>query len=176
MSVAAPPIQLSSDHRAQLLTWSRSRVLPRRQVLRADIVLLAAEGVANEVIAERLGTSKPTVLLWRRRYREAGLEGLEEASGRGRPAVYDQSLAERVVSLTLSPPPPGFTHWSSRQVATQMGVSASTVLRIWREHKLQPHRTRSFKFSQDPRLAQKGHRHRGPLPASAREGPGAMPG
>ena len=155
MSAAAPPIQLSSDHRAVLQTWSRSRVLPRRQVLRADIVLLASEGFANEVIAARLGTSKPTVLLWRRRYQEGGIGGLEEAPGRGRPAVYDQSLTEQVMTLTMSPPPEGFTHWSSRQVATEVGASPTTVLRIWREHQLQPHRTRSFKFSNDPKLAEK---------------------
>lgn len=155
MSAAAPPIQLSSDRRALLQTWSRSRVLPRRQVLRAEIILLASEGLANEVIAERLGTSKPTVLLWRRRFQKSGVDGLEEAVGRGRPAVYDQSLGERVMTLTMSPPPEGFTQWSSRQLATEVGVSRSTVLRIWREHKLQPYRTRSFKFSHDPKLAEK---------------------
>ena len=155
MSATAAPIQLSSEHRAVLQTWSRSRILPRRQVLRAEIVLLASEGLPNETIAKRLGTSKPTVLLWRRRFREGGLEGLEEAEGRGRPAIYDQALAERVVTLTMSPPPSGFTHWSSRQVAAELGISSTTVLRIWREHKLQPHRTRSFKFSTDPKLAEK---------------------
>jgi len=155
MSAAAPALKLSADHRAVLQTWSRSRVLPRRQVLRAEIVLLASEGLGNEVIAERLGTSKPTVLLWRRRFQEGGIEGLEEAAGRGRPAVYDESLTEQVVTLTMSPPPEGFTHWSSRQVAAKVGVSPTTVLRIWREHQLQPHRTSNFKFSNDPKLAEK---------------------
>src|SRR5712692_9031130 len=105
MSVFAEAIQLSAEQRTVLETWSRSRVLPRRQVLRADIVLLASEGIPNETIVKRLGTSKPTVLLWRRRFQEEGLEGLEEAEGRGRPAIYDQAVAERVVALTMSPPP-----------------------------------------------------------------------
>ena len=76
-------------------------------------------------------------------------------TGRGRPATYDRELADRVVALTLSPPPSGYTHWSSRQVGEELGVSKNTVLRIWQAHRLQPHRTQTFKFSTDPRLAEK---------------------
>ena len=154
MSLPAAPVQITPEHRTLLETWARSRVLPRRQILRAEIVLLASQGVANEIIAKRLRTSKPTVL-WRRRFDEAGLEGLEEAEGRGRPAIYDQILVDRVLTMTMSPAPSGFTHWSSRQVASSLGVSSTTVLRIWREYKIQPHRTGTFKFSTDPKLAEK---------------------
>src|SRR5579859_1908212 len=155
MSSAATPLDVSPADRAALETWSRSRVLPGRQVLRARIVLLASAGIANEVIARQLNSTKPTVLLWRRRFQEGGLAGLEEAPGRGRPATYDRELADRVVALTLSPPPSGYTHWSSRQVGEELGVSKNTVLRIWQAHRLQPHRTQTFKFSTDPRLAEK---------------------
>ena len=155
MSSSAPPLAVSSDQRKVLELWSRSRVLPQRQVLRARIVLLAADGVANEVIANRLGCSKPNVLKWRGRFENAGIEGLEEAPGRGRPPIYDQAFTEKVVSTTLSKPTNGATHWSTRSLAEELGVSYGTVHRIWRERRLQPHRSSTFKFSNDPLLADK---------------------
>ena len=78
-----------------------------------------------------------------------------EAPGRGRRPSYDQRTVDRVLSITLGKPPPGMTHWSSRLVAVEAGVSFSTVQRILREHRLQPHPTRSFKFSTDPQLVEK---------------------
>jgi transposase len=138
-----------------LETWSHSRILPRRQVLRAQVVLLAAEGRSNVAIADQLGVSRPTVLQWRARFAQAGLEGLEEAPGRGRPFTYDQALVDKVLALTMTRPPRGSTHWSTRTLAQKLGVSAMTVQRIWREHRLQPHRSRAFKFSDDPQLVEK---------------------
>jgi transposase len=153
---AAPALLLGADQTDVLSTWSRSRALPQRQVLRARIVLLAAEGVPNTSIAARLGCSQPTARLWRERFAAAGIAGLEEdAPGRGRPATYDERLVARVISVTLGPPPRGETHWGSRAVAERTGVSKTTVLRIWRDHELQPHRTRSFKSSTDPELEAK---------------------
>ena len=151
----APPLQLTADQEHELQTWSRSRVLPQRQVLRARIVLRAAAGTPNESIAAELGCSKPTVLQWRARFAAAGLDGLVEAPGRGRRPSYDQRTVDNVLSITLGKPPKGMTHWSSRLVAAEAGVSFSTVQRIWHEHRLQPHRTRSFKFSTDPQLVEK---------------------
>ncbi len=151
----APPLLLSAAQEAELTTWARSRVLSQRQVLRAQIVLRAAEGAANEVIAAELRCSKPTVLQWRARFVESGMAGLMEAPGRGRRRRYDQRTVERVLSITMGKPPRGMTHWSSRMVAAEAGVSFSTVQRIWHEHRLQPHRTRGFKFSTDPELVEK---------------------
>jgi transposase len=155
MSSPASPIKVSADQREILEMWSRSRVLPQRQVLRARIVLLAAQGVANEMIAQRLGCSKPNVLKWRARFEAGGIEGLEEAVGRGRPATYPQDFAEKVIATTLAAPPEGSTHWSVRTLAKELGVSHSTVHRIWRQRRLQPHRTTAFKFSNDPQLVDK---------------------
>jgi transposase len=155
MSWPAPPLNVSADQRQVLELWSRSRVLPQRQVLRARIVLLAADGVANEVIASQLGCSKPNVLKWRARFEDDGIEGLEEAPGRGRPAVYAQDFVEKVVATTLAKPPEGSTHWSTRTLAKELGVSHGTVHRIWRQRRLQPHRTSAFKFSNDPQLVEK---------------------
>ena len=152
----APALRLDDDQRAALSTWARSRALPQRQVLRARVVLLAAEGVANSAIAARLQCSEPTVRLWRRRFDEAGIAGLEEdAPGRGRPPVHDERVVAKVLSVTLGRPPKGETHWSSRAVAEKVGVSSTTVLRIWRDHDVQPHRTRTFKYSTDPELTAK---------------------
>ena len=152
----APALLLTEGQADVLTTWSRSRALPQRQVLRARIVLLAAEGVATSSIAARLGCSEPTVRLWRERFAAAGIAGLEEdAPGRGRPATYDERTVAKVISITLGRPPRGETHWSSRAVAERAGVSKTTVLRIWQDHDLQPHRTRGFKFSTDPELEAK---------------------
>jgi transposase len=149
----APPLSISDEQLAELTTWSRSRVLPQRQVLRARIVLLSGEGVPVSGIAAHLGCSEPTVRLWRTRFVTAGIAGLEEdATGRGRPASYDERMTAKVIAVTLGKPPKGETHWSSAAVAARVGVSSSTVLRIWRDNDLQPHRTRGFKYSTDPEL------------------------
>jgi transposase len=151
-----PALVLSEAQHDVLSTWSRSRALPQRQVLRARIVLLAAEGVPNRSIAARLGCSQPTVRLWRDRFAAAGIAGLEEdAPGRGRPVVHGEHTEARVLTVTLGRPPKGETHWSSRAVAERVGISQGSVLAIWREHQLQPHRTRTFKSSTDPQLEEK---------------------
>jgi DNA-binding CsgD family transcriptional regulator len=152
----APALLLSDQQVDVLTTWSRSRALSQRQVLRARIVLLAAEGAPTSSIAARLGCSQPTVRLWRERFALAGIAGLEQdAPGRGRRATYDERTVAQVISITLGRPPRGETHWSSRAFAERVGVSKTTVVRIWRDHELQPHRTRSFKFSTDPELEAK---------------------
>jgi hypothetical protein len=110
MSHAAPPLRITGNQREQLEGWSRSRVVPHRQVLRARIVLMAAEGVANQVIAERVGTSRPSVLKWRARFQNAGIDGLEEAEGRGPKPTYGRDFVERVIATALRPPDDGTTH------------------------------------------------------------------
>ena len=155
MSAAAPPLTVTGAQREQLNAWSRSRVVPHRQVLRARIILMAADGVPNQVIAERLSTTKPSVLKWRARFQAAGLEGLEEAEGRGPKPTYGQEFVGRVISTALRPPTDGSTHWSSRRLAQHLGTSHATVHRIMRDAGLQPHLTRTFKFSTDPHLEEK---------------------
>ncbi|MGH3430454.1 MAG: IS630 family transposase [Mycobacteriales bacterium] len=152
---AAAPLPITPQQRTVLVDWTRTRVMPQRMVLRARIVLASADGVPVRRIASQLRSTEPTVRLWRQRFMEAGLEGLEEAEGRGRPTIYGREDVERVLSTTMSKPPDGSTHWSTRTLAEHLGLSRSTVQRIWKEYRLQPHRSRSFKFSKDPELAEK---------------------
>ena len=154
-NLSAPALALTDEQRATLETWSRSRAIPQRQVQRAKIILLAAAGTPNHDIATQLGCSQPTVRLWRSRFGEAGVAGLEEAEGRGRRFTYTEKDVTRVVSTTLRRPPEGSTHWSTRTVAAKLGMGRSTVQRIWREHRLQPHQVKTFKYSNDPLLEEK---------------------
>lgn len=121
---------------------------------RARIVLLAADGEANSRIAQVVGVSVPTVLLWRGRYLDKGLAGLVDEARAGRPRLTDHAA---IVAATLKPPAKklGVTHWSSRLLAATLKVSASTVARAWRAYGVQPWRAESFRFSTDPELVAK---------------------
>ncbi len=123
-------------------------------VQRARIVLLAAEGVSNTAIAERVGVSRPTVISWRERYESLGIDGLHDEPRSGRPRAIDH---RQVVAATLKPPPKklGVTHWSSRLLAARLGISNGTVARAWRAYGVQPWRAGTFKFSTDPELVAK---------------------
>ena len=147
-------ITLSADDRDTLNRWVRAGATPQKLVLRARIVLLAADGVSNTEIAERVGVSRPTVISWRDRYASSGLNGLGDEQRSGRPRTVDRA---RILAATLTPPPArlGITHWSSRLLADHLSVDASTVLRTWRHHRVQPWRAETFKFSTDPELVAK---------------------
>jgi transposase len=122
--------------------------------LRARIVLAAADGEANERIAERVGASKVTVLKWRSRYEAQGLAGLADEARSGRPRRVDHRA---VVAATLKPPPKryGVTHWSSRLLGRHLGIGNKTVATAWREYGVAPWRVETFKFSTDPELVGK---------------------
>jgi transposase len=152
---AAAAIDLSEDEERVLRAVLRSPSAPQQQALRARIVLRAAEGATNTQIAAEAGVSLPTVGLWRRNFAERRLGGLVDAPRSGRPREIDDNEVQRVLAKTLEPPPDGTTQWSVRRLAAAMGISPTTVHRIWKEHKLKPHQVRSFKFSKDPRLAEK---------------------
>jgi transposase/transposase-like protein len=150
----APPLAVSESEAEALRAMTRAGTTEQRTALRARIILRAAEGVANVAIADELGISVPTVGLWRTRFKERGLAGLADGPRTGRPATYGRQIRERVLATTLTPPE-GATHWSTRRLAKAVGVSPNTILRIWREGRLKPHRTETFKYSSDPELAAK---------------------
>src|SRR5215472_11649812 len=152
----APKLSLTDSERRQLLEISRHRGTPRGIVLRVDIVLGAADGIANHVLARKLSTSLPTVLLWRRRFDSGGLAAvLEDRPRSGRPKQISEEREAAIVEATMKTTPKDATQWSVRAMAAAQKVSSATVQRIWKKHKLQPHRVESFKFSNDPQFARK---------------------
>ena len=117
---------------------------------------MAKDGLANSRIATPLGVSRPTVLAWRRRFLEDGLDSVVEIrEGRGRKPAISARKVKAIVRATLHGPPPGATHWSCRTMATAQGGSHATVQRIWDAHGLQPHRATTFKLSTDPAFVEK---------------------
>jgi transposase len=146
---------ISESERASLQALLRAGTTEQRLVMRARIVLAAADGTANERIAAQLGVHRMTVLLWRGRFLRERMAGLADAPRPGREPTYDRAARDRVIAFTLEPPPFGTTHWSSRAMAARTGISVTTVQRIWRSANLKPHRTETFKFSTDPDLVAK---------------------
>ena len=139
----APPLLVSETDRHALQAVVRAATSEQRAVTRARIVLRSAEGGSIDGIAAELGVAIMTVKLWRRRYAEAGLDGLADAPRPGHPPTYTRADRDRVQALAMGPPPEGATHWSVREMAKRTGMSPSTVHRVWRERGLQPHRTES---------------------------------
>ena len=151
----ARAVVLSDEQQKQLESFAASRSLPHAQVERAKIILKAASGMQNIQIAEELSTSRETVWKWRKRFVERGIEGLYDELRPGRPrSIEDERLAE-LIRKTLQTKPEGSTHWSCRTMAEAIGVSKSTVQRIWNSFGLQPHRQRHFKLSNDPFFVEK---------------------
>src|SRR5215208_3574005 len=152
----APTVLLSEKDRLTLESWARGRSTPARQVLRARIVLLAAEGQENRKIAEMVRTSRQTVGLWRQRFVTQGIAGLEKDAPRGgRPSNLRSTWESRIVEATLHEKPSNATHWSTRTLAKALGVSRSLVHRIWRANGLKPHRVKNFKLSNDRKFLDK---------------------
>jgi transposase len=147
-------VNLSPRDREVLQSWLRAPSLRAGLAQRARIVLLAADGVAVKDIVARVGVSKPTVIGWKKRYIAEGLTGLEDRPKPGRRRVVDEAA---VVSATLEPPPErlGVTHWSTRLLGAELGISHVWVGKIWRRWGLQPWRAETFKFSTDPQLEAK---------------------
>jgi len=151
----APPLVLADADVVRLRALVRASTTEQRLATRARLVLRAADGVAIERIAAEVGVAIMTVKLWRRRYAEAGLAGLADAPRPGPPPTYARADRDRVIALTLGPPPEGTTHWSARRIAERVGMGTTTVQRIWAEANLKPHRVETFKFSTDPALEAK---------------------
>ena len=156
MSRAAAPLAISDGQREVLETLASSRAAAYRLVQRAQVLLLAADGVSNSEIGEVAGVSRPTVLAWRAQFEKDGLVGFGEvAKGRGpKPSISDEKVAE-IVHLTLHSKPEGETQWSCRSMAKKAGVSSASVQRIWSARGLKPHLMKTFKLSNDRHFEEK---------------------
>lgn len=155
MRVAAK-IVLESAERQRLERLTRSRSTPVRLAERAKIVLLAAQGYDNGEIAARLGFSRQMVGRWRNRYHESAMAGIEKDAPRpGRKKAISKRTVSEVIRLTTQERPDNATHWSRRLMAQRVGISDSSVGRIWRAYGLKPHRVTSFKLSNDKHFQQK---------------------
>lgn len=149
MAYVASVFEVKPSDRRILERWLRSPTLPQALGMRARIVLASADGEGVRPLSRRLGVSQVMICQWKRRYRAEGLAGLKSRPRSGRRKTISEAKERAVVAATLRRPKTA-THWSTRRLAKEVGLSPATVHRIWKKHGLQPHRTQTFKFSTDP--------------------------
>ncbi len=155
MSRKASPIVLNVEEKRALESLANSRTAPYRQVQRARLVLLAAEGMANTAIAQEVGLSRTMVVQWRQRFTGKRLAGLADQPRPGKPRHYSDADRLKVIETACTQKPQGETHWSVRTLAKATGVGRDTVHQILRQANLKPHRTGTFSRSTDPDFAAK---------------------
>jgi transposase len=149
-------ITLTAADRRRLKATVGDRNAPQKHVWRSRIVLLSAEGIGTNEIMREAGVSKTCVWRWQARFMSEGVDGLLRDKTRpGRLAALAFDVVTRIVSKTLDAPPSETTHWTAPAMAKAIGVSVSSVQRVWRTHGLQPHRIRQFKLSNDKQFAEK---------------------
>lgn len=152
----ASKVELSVEERKVLVRWSRGKRTEARLVLRAKIVLKAAEGMMNNSIAVELGSTPHTVARWRSRFAEGGLEAIRiNRPGAGRKPSKRQALVQKIIDTTTQTKPANATHWSTRTLAAELGISRSMVQRVWKAAGLKPHLIKTFKLSNDPKFVEK---------------------
>jgi transposase len=150
-----PELALTDQERTTLERWAWRRRSSQALALRCQIVLACAEGATNQAVAARLGVSRPMVTKWRSRFVARRLEGLADEPRPGATRTITDEQVEQVLVLTLETTPKDATHWSTRSLAKQVGMSQSAISRIWRAFGLKPHLVDTFKLSTDPQFIQK---------------------
>ncbi|KON80378.1 IS630 family transposase [Azoarcus sp. PA01] len=148
-------IVLSDGEREQLEAWTRRRKTAQALALRSRIILECASDVDSKVVAQRMSVSQQMVSKWRNRFAANRLDGLLDAPRSGAPRTIDDARVDAVIAKTLETVPKNATHWSTRSMAREMGMSQTAVSRIWRAFGLQPHRQETFKLSTDPLFVDK---------------------
>ena len=151
----AQPVTLSDADRTALAQWARRPKTAQALALRARIVLAADAGLTNRAISARLGVTMMTVTKWRNRFAARGLAGLRDEPRPGAKRTITDAHVERVIATTWESTPGDATHWSTRRLAAQLGMSQSAIVRIWHAFGLQPHRVETFKLSRDPDFIEK---------------------
>jgi transposase len=156
MPISTPvQIELSEQERAQLESWARRRTSAQALAQRSWVVLLASQGLNNTEIAARLGVHRAMVRKWRSRFVEFRLDGLIDEPRPGKPRTISDEQVEQVIVKTLESTPKDATHWSTRSMAAEVGLTQSAVHRIWRAFGLAPHRQETWKLSKDPQFVAK---------------------
>ena len=150
-----PSISLTESECRRLEEWVRRPTTAQSLANRARIILTAAKGMTNKQVAEALGVHHVTVGKWRERFIHKRLDGLSDEPRPGAPRRIGDDLVERVLALTLETKPTSAPHWSTRDMARQVGIGHDSVHRIWKAFRLQPHRHETFKLSPDPQLIDK---------------------
>jgi transposase len=148
-------LEITDEERKELERRVRARTTAKRDLERAEIILLRSEGLSQKAVAERLGVNIVLVNRWCQRFEQNGLDGLTDQAGRGRKSSVPVEKIERVVAEAGRTPGRGRKRWSTRSLADEVGVSHATVHRVWRDNDLKPHLRRTFKLSNDPAFEEK---------------------
>ena len=146
-------LTITDEQREELKKWAQSRTLPAGDVFRARLILALAEGQTYEQIKASLQTTAPTISRWKQRFEHNGLAGLDARHKRA--ATADAAVQARIARKTQQKPTDGSTHWTCRKMAAALGLSKSTVQRVWTQMRLKPHRLDGYRASNDPRFEEK---------------------
>jgi transposase len=156
MRIGRPkPLQIAAEDREKLSMVARRPKSAQAMALRARIVLSCGQGMSNSEVARKLHITGATVGKWRERFRQLGLDGLLDEPRVGAPRQITDRQIEEVVTKTRESMPAHSTHWSTRLMAEQTGLTQNAIVRIWHAFGLQPHRVENFKFSKDPQFVEK---------------------
>src|SRR5277367_795693 len=153
--VTGSEVLLTRQQHSDLSSIAQSRALPAGYVFRAKLILMLAEGSSFNAIKRQLQTTAPTIVRWKQRFRQYGMEGLDTYHSGQKPHVLTPALRARILSATRRKPSDGSTHWSCRKLATALGVSKDAVHRVWQEAGLKPHRLERYMASDDPEFETK---------------------
>ena len=148
-------LQLTPSQREELEGWAQSRSLPAGDVFRARLILTLSDGLSYREIERKLGASAPTVALWKRRFEESGIAGLQGRHKGSKPRAATPAIQARVIRRVQEKPSDGSTHWSCRKLAAELGLSKSTVQRVLAQANLKPHRLERYMASNDPQFESK---------------------
>jgi transposase len=146
---------ITEEQRRELSRWASSRTLAAGDVFRARLILALSEGQTYTQIMSSLQTTAPTISRWKQRFEERGIAGLDARHKGSQPRVADAALQARIARKTQQKPPDGSTHWSCRKMAEALGISKTTVQRVWSQLRLKPHRLDGYMASNDPDFEQK---------------------
>src|SRR3984885_12685738 len=149
------PLEIVDADRGKLSMMARRPKSAQAMAMRARMVLSCGQGMNNAEVARKLHITGATVGKWRRRFRESGLDGLLDEPRVGAPRKITDRQIEEVITKTLESMPANSTHWSTRLMAEQTGLTQNALIRIWHAFGLQPHRVENFKFSKDPQFVEK---------------------